>query len=76
MIEIYDIKLSQCFIAKCKWHGHIYKTQLIGFTKDWIYIRNIDLYGKMLKPEDDDDNNIKIKIDNFNDWLKIISIIK
>lgn len=76
MININNIKLSECFIVKCKWHGHIYKTQLIGFTKDWIYIRNIDLYGKMLKPENDDDNNSKIKINAFNDWLIITSIIK
>jgi hypothetical protein len=55
MINLWDIKLSQCFIVKHNYYkSEIYKFQLIGFTDTIVYIRNIDLHGKMMKPSDDD----------------------
>ncbi len=76
MINIWDIKLSQCFIIKNNYYNtEIYKRQLIGFTNITVYVRNIDLYGKMMKPSDNDKNNARIHISAFIDSFTILKIL-
>ena len=76
MINLWDIKLSQCFIVKHNYYkSEIYKFQLIGFTDTIVYIRNIDLHGKMMKPSDDDKNNARIHISAFIDSFTILKIL-